>query len=320
LTLLGIDIGGTKVAFAVGDEHGGLQHSARRLTRASGDPEHDVAGIIADARGLLDEAAIPLERISRIGISVPGPIDPRDGCVLDPPNLPGWRAVPIARLVREALGRPVRVENDANAAALAEWRFGAARGARDVVLLTMSTGVGGGIIAGGRLVRGANGHAGEWGHVPVEWNGEACGCGERGCLEAYVGGRSWAARLAALTPGDSRVHALAGSAEAARPEHVVQAAGEGDTFALAEMDRFNHYLARGIVAIGFSLAPEVVVLGTIAAAAGDALCLDPVRRLVGQRLWPRIARRLRIEPAALGSDGAALAGLCAAIDGEALAD
>ena len=199
-----------------------------------------------------------------------------------------------------ALGVPVRIENDANAGALAEWHFGAARGLSHVVYLTMSTGVGGGLILGGRLHRGVFSSAGEVGHMPIEWEGEPCSCGLRGCLEAYIGGRSWTRRLRAITPADSRVAALAGGREHARPEEVVAAAREGDPFATAEMDRYNDYLARGLVALVFTVAPEAIVLGTIPTAAGEALCLRPVRERVARHVWPFLAKNLRIVPAALG--------------------
>jgi glucokinase len=222
--------------------------------------------------------------------------------------------VPVADwFAAEFPGVPVHLENDANAAALAEWRFGAGQGARHLVYLTMSTGVGGGLVLDGRLYRGTGG-AGEVGHIPVEWDGEPCGCGRRGCLEAYVGGRCWSERLARMTPADSRVAALAGGAARARPEHVIAAAREGDAFARAELDRWNHYLARGLTVLSFVLAPELFVLGTIAAAAGEALSLAPLRRSLAERVWPAIARRCEIRASALGSDRAFYAALSAALE------
>jgi glucokinase len=209
------------------------------------------------------------------------------------------------------------VENDANAAALAEWRFGAGRGAQHMVYLTMSTGVGGGLVLGGRLHRGVFASAGEVGHMPIVWEGEPCACGLRGCLEAYAGGAAWTRRLARVTPAASRVAALAGGA-GPRPEHVVAAAREGDSFALAEMDRYNDYLARAIVQLAFTLAPELVVLGTIPTAAGDALCLDPVRARVRSHLWPFLAGQLRVVPAELGDRLPELAGIVVAREGSGL--
>ena len=300
----------------MGDERGGLLARRRRPTRSSGDAERDLAEIADEARAVCAESGLALASLRGVGVSVPGPLDPERGVLLDPPNLAGWREVPIRRLLEASLGLPVQVENDANAAALAEHRFGAGRGFRHLAYLTMSTGVGAGLVLDGKLYAGRQGMAGEVGHAPVEWDGEPCACGLRGCLEAYVGGAAWTRRLARTTPAGSRVAALAGSPERARPEHVVEAARAGDAFALAELARFNDYLARGLTALVFVLAPEVVILGTIPTAAGEQLCLAPVREQVKARLWPRLARELRILPSGLGEDRPYLAGICAALEAE----
>ncbi len=317
--LLGVDVGGTKIALALGDETGNLVARMRRPTEPSGRPEDDLARIADDARRLLAEAGVATSEVSALGLSVPGPMDAEGGFRIHPPNLPGWESVPVGARLSQALGLPARIENDANAAALAEWRFGAGRGFEDVVYLTMSTGVGGGIIAGGRLQRGRGWGAGEIGHAPVEWDGELCACGMRGCLEAYVGGAAWTRRLRAVAPASSRAVAIAGGKDRVTPEHVVAAAREGDAFATSELDRFNHYLARGIVSAVFTLAPDVVILGTIPSAAGEELCFAPLRRRVKAQLWPVFAQHLRILPAALGDELPYKAGLCAAIEGLASA-
>jgi glucokinase len=179
----------------------------------------------------------------------------------------------------------------------------------------MSTGVGGGLVLDGRIYRGVLASAGEVGHVPVEWDGEPCACGRRGCLEAYVGGASWTRRLRALAPEGSRVVALAGSRDAVTPRHLVAAAREGDAFALAEMTRWNDYVARGIVMVVMMLAPEAVVLGTIATAAGEELAFAPIRARVAERIWPHLRPGLRILPAALGEDLPYLAGISVAVEG-----
>jgi glucokinase len=312
---LGFDIGGTKLALVVGDEAGRIAARRRRPIHASGDPRTDVDAMIRDARELLAEAGIAPAALRGVGVAAPGPIDFERGVVEAPPNLVGWGAVPIRSWIGSAFDAPIHVENDANAAALAEWRFGAAHGARHFAYLTMSTGVGGGLVLDGRLYRGTSG-AGEAGHMPVEWgpDSEPCGCGRRGCLEAYVGGRRWAERLARITPASSRVAALAGAPEKARPEHVVAAAREGDAFACSEMDRWNGYLARGLIALSFVLAPELFVLGTIATAAGEALCFTPLRRMLAAAVWPSIAQRVAIRGSGLGEDRPYYAALCAALE------
>ncbi|MBW2313426.1 MAG: ROK family protein [Deltaproteobacteria bacterium] len=280
---LGFDVGGTKVALALGDEAGGVLGRQRIAFPGTGRPRDDVGQMLEAARALLAKHGATFADLAGVGLALPGPMDAEAGRVLSPPNLPGWHDVAVADWVAEATGAPVATENDADAAALAEWRHGAARGAEHAVFLTMSTGVGAGLVLGGRVHRGRAG-AGEVGHAPVEWEGEACACGLRGCLEAYVGGAAWARRLRRLAPDGGRVVELAGSKGAVTPEHLVAAAGEGDPFALAELERWNTYLARGIAWIEMALSPDVVVLGTIARAAAD-LCLGPVRRLVAEQTW-----------------------------------
>jgi glucokinase len=317
LMLLGIDIGGTKLALAVGDDEGRLVARQRRPMAPSGDPVQDIAAIATDAHRLLRDNDVQLETLTCVGISAPGPVDVAAGRVVNPPNLPGWGDVPLGRLVGEVFRRPAHLENDANAAALAEWRFGAGRGCSDLVYLTMSTGVGGGLILGGRLHRGRTGRAGEIGHVPIEAEGALCSCGQRGCLEAYVGGAAWTRRLQAQTPAASRAAQLAGDPAQVRPEHVLRAAGEGDAFALAELERFNQIVAHGIAAIVFTLAPERIVLGTIPTAAGEELCFEPLRRMVAERVWPDLYAPLEIVPSQLGEEGPYQAALCAAREGAA---
>ena len=309
---LGIDLGGSKLAIAIADAEGGLIAQQTCPSPTSGDPDADVAAIAKSAADLITRSELAARDFAAAGFSVPGPVDHERGAVLAPPNLPGWKNVPLRDRMSELLGMPVRLENDANAAALAEWRFGAGRGARNLVYLTMSTGVGAGLILDGRLYRGHRSRASEFGLTCVEWEGERCGCGQRGCLEAYLGGAAWSRRLRAIAPGASRVCALAGSREFVSPKHVVAAAREGDAFACEEMARFNHYLARAIAALAFALAPEIVVLGTIATAAGEALCFEPVRALVEAQVWPALREELRIVPIGLGEDLPYYAGVCVA--------
>ncbi len=312
---LGIDLGGSKLAIAIARADGALIATEKRPSPKSGDPEADVAAIAAAAAELIARSGLAASDFDAAGFAAPGPIDVERGAVLAPPNLPGWRDVPLRDPLGEALGLPVHVENDANAAALAEWRHGAGRGSDDVAYLTMSTGVGAGLILGGRLHRGHRGRASEFGHACVEWEGDRCSCGRRGCIEAYLGGASWARRLREIAPAESRVCALAGDRARVQPALVVAAAREGDAFARDELARFNHYLARAIAWLGYALAPEVVVLGTIPTAAGEELCLAPVRAAVAEQLWPALADGLRILPSALGENLPYYAGICAALEG-----
>ncbi len=309
---LGIDIGGTKVVLALSAPTGELASHTRLAFPRRGDAERDLEAIADAARAFLRAEGCSEADVSAVGVALPGPLDVEAGRVLSPPNLPGWGSVPVRDLLSEAFGVPVHLENDANAAALAEWRLGAGRGSARMVYLTMSTGVGGGLVLEGRLYRGAFSSAGEVGHMPVEWDGLPCACGQRGCLEAYIGGASLERRLRAETPGSSALVRMAGSRGAITPRDWLDAARAGDAYALSELDRFNTYLARAIAQLAYVLSPDCVVLGTIAVAAGDALCFEPLRSKLRPLLWGFLADHLKVVPAALGGDLPAHAALCAA--------
>ncbi len=309
MLLLGIDVGGTKTALALGDAEGNVLGHARLATAPCGDAERDLGRIADEARALLARHGVASAQLGAVGVSLPGCVDASGGSVVGSPNLPGWDHAPIRDSLARALGARAVLENDANAGAIAEWRYGAARGFAHVVYLTMSTGVGGGLILSGRLHRGFANAAGEIGHMPLVWEGEVCACGQRGCVEAYIGGAAWSGRLARETPADSAV-ALRARAEGAapRPEHVIAAARDGDRFARAELARWNDYLARTLCALVQVVAPEIFVLGTIAAAAGEELCLAPVRERL--RAHTRsFLHGIRVEAAALGERLPLLAGL-----------
>ena len=186
--LLGIDVGATKLAFCLADAAGELVATRRAPWIPSGEAERDLDAITDGARALLTQTGVEPRALRAIGVCAPGPLDPAAGVVLGPPNLPGWHDVALGARLERAFGAPAALDNDANAQALAEWRVRAGRGVRSLVYLTLSTGVGAGLVLDGRTWRGTRGLGGEWGHVPVEWDGEACACGLRGCLEAYAGG------------------------------------------------------------------------------------------------------------------------------------
>lgn len=314
MALLGIDIGGTKLALALGDDAGEPLRSERLPMALSGDPDRDLTAMAEAIERFL--AAGPTGEggpLRRIGAAVPGPADPARGVLINPPNLPNWHDVPIGPWLGERFGAPAAIENDANAAALAEARFGAGRGVDDLVYLTMSTGIGGGVIANGALVRGAFGAAGEAGHMALEPDGLPCACGLRGCFEAHCGGNAWRDRLRVEAAADGRMAELAGGRDAITPRQVVEAAREGDAEAGAAMAAWVRDLAKGIAPIVMLLEPRRIVLGTIAVAAGDALCFAPLRRELTTRLWPHQAERLEIVPAELGASLPERAGLAVAL-------
>ena len=192
--VLGVDIGGTKIAICIADTNGEIVASDRVPSGATTPYEQVIPQIIDVAKKVVAKAGLQLSDIIGCGICAPGPLDMKGGRIMKSPNL-AWDAVPIRDDLVKGLNMPVYMDNDANAGVLAEWFFGSAKGKKDVIYLTMSTGVGGGIVSGGKLVTGATGIAGELGHIILDINGPMCGCGQCGCLEAYCGGRSVALRL-----------------------------------------------------------------------------------------------------------------------------
>jgi glucokinase len=288
--LLGVDIGGTKLVVAIGDAHGRPLDETRVEAWGQGSAERDFERLVAEVSALLARAGLRAADVAGIGVSAPGPLDPVAGVVIQTPNLPGWRDFPLRARLERALGIPVRIENDANAAALAEWRHGAGRGATSLVFLTMSTGIGAGIVLDGRVWRGQHFQAGEIGHMPVEPDGRLCGCGLRGCLEAYVGGAGLAARM--------REDLAAGAATALRelsggdPARLsarlwTRAIREGDAYALRLHGEFVVRLARALAALVLILDPQRIALGTIVRENPD-LFLEPVRAALRERIWEQM--------------------------------
>lgn len=318
MNLLGIDIGGTKTAVCVGSETGDIAAS-QRIAMREDEPMADYIERLSNlCHDVLKKAGVRLDHIEAAGISAPGPLDVRAGLLIAPPNNPTWRNVPIASLVGQKLGRPLFLNNDANAAALAELFFGGHKGKSNLVYLTFSTGMGGGIIVNGSLVQGATDTGGEVGHMVLDPNGPACGCGQRGCWEVYVGGRMVAERLKArLRGGTVRttiIEKAGGDIERISMRALEEAVREGDAVALEEWDRMLERLAQGIGALIMTLNPEVVVLGTIAIHAHD-LILAPLRTKMRSYVWKWPLEACEIVPSTLGAKIADLAGLAVAMDG-----
>ena len=310
--VLGVDIGGTKCAVALGTLDGEIL--ARRSEPTASEtrtPEAVIASLIELARELLAERAIKTADVIGMGISCGGPLDTVTGVIHSPPNLPEWKAVPVKAMFEKALGMPARVENDANATALAEWIYGAGRGAKNVIFMTMGTGIGAGLILDGRLYRGTNDLAGEVGHQTVLMNGPLCGCGKRGCLEAVASGPAIArlARESMMYGRHRRVLALAGGRPGAiTAAHVVEAAHEGDAFALQILGEAGTYMGLGIANLIQILNPERVIIGTIAVHAGE-LILRPIREAVAEFAWERSSKVCEIVPAELGDRAQDLAAI-----------
>jgi glucokinase len=297
--VLGLDIGGTKLAAGVVTGDGGVLARAVVPSRAQDGPTSMIERLLVLGREVVEGSGVAWSRLLGIGIACGGPLDPWTGTILSPPNLPGWDRVPLTDIVRRDLDLPAVVDNDATAGALAEWWFGAGRSRSidDLVYLTISTGVGGGLVLDGRLYRGVTGNAGELGHLTVMYQGRPCGCGRRGCLEAYVSGTNIAARAReALAAGESSSLARLPTVTA---EDVARAAAEGDRIAGQVWDETIEMLGSALANIIDVFDPALIVLGGGVTRSGDQL-LRPVREIARRLAYGPAARSTEIVLASLG--------------------
>lgn len=307
--LAGIDVGGTKVLGVLLDPD---DPSAVLAEHRVSTPEGEDA--LLDAMAAVVRRLAPAGDVGAVGVGIAGLVD-RGGVLRTSPNLPGTHGVQVARELDRRLGLPVRVDNDATCAAWGEHVAGAAQGVRDVVLVTLGTGIGSGVIADDELVRGAHGFGGEAGHMVVDPRGPLCPCGRRGCWERFASGTGLArfGREAAEAGRFRRGMDLVGhDTGLLRGEHVTQAAAEGDEEALAVIDVFAEWVALGIANLIALLDSSLVVVGGGLVAAGDLL-LDPVRAAFERQVMaPGEREDVRIVAARLGevagAIGAALLG------------
>ena len=297
-----VDIGGTKIALGLSDLEGRPALPFQRFpTRVERGPHRIVEQALDELEKMVGEAGA---RVAAVGVGCGGPLSRRRGLILSPANLPGWDEFPIVELIRGRLGVPVLLDNDANAAALAEHEYGAGRGAENMIYMTISTGIGGGLIVGGRLIHGVGDAAGEVGHMIVEPGGVPCGCGSRGCLETICSGTSIARRAAERLADGTRSSSLlegGGGLKDITAKAVAEAARAGDAVASEVWDEMIEYLALGVGNVIAAFAPEAVVLGGGVSTAGEQL-LEPLRRRVNESVKIAPVEEVRIVQAALGGD------------------
>ncbi|MGY1741006.1 MULTISPECIES: ROK family protein [unclassified Blastococcus] len=309
-TAVGVDIGGTKVAGGLVTADGVVVRTARRTT-PSGSPAETEDAIVAVVEELT--AAAP-DRPVGVGVGAAGWFDPTGDTVLFSPHL-AWRHTRLRRDLAGRLTLPLWVGNDADAAAWAEYRFGAARDAELALMITLGTGIGGGIVLGGRLQRGAHGVAGEWGHMRVVPDGRLCACGNRGCWEQYASGTalaSTAREVARSSPAAAAglLERVGGRADALTGEDVAEAAAAGDALARELIAEVGHWLGQGIADLAAVLDPDVVVIGGGVSALGEAV-LGPARDRL-ERALP--GRGFRPGPRVVAAELGAQAGLVGAAD------
>ncbi|HEY0122702.1 MAG TPA: ROK family protein [Rhizobium sp.] len=294
---LAFDLGGTELRAALVDKEGNLLSFSAVPTQAAAGPDAVIRQMELLAAAVLAETPdlLPVG----IGIGSPGPLDPEAGVVIAAPSLTGWHEVPLAGILSSRFQLPVRLENDANAAALGEWRYGAGRGARSIVFVTVSTGIGGGVIADGRTLHGRRGLAAEIGHMTITSEGERCFCGAVGCFEAVASGTALGRRATARTrqSDGSMLRALSANADVTG-RHVVDAARNGDALALELLNAEARWLGIGFTNLLHLYSPDILVMGG-GISHGFDLLYDTMIATVHDRAMPAY-RGVPIVPARLG--------------------
>jgi glucokinase len=314
---IAVDLGGTQLRVALLDRSRQILVRHAEPTRADEGVESVLARLIAGVRRMGDAERAGWDRIKGIGVSAPGPLDPRRGVIHWAPNLPGWRDVPLADRLSQAVGRPVLMGNDGNLAALAEQRCGAGQGRPDLVYITVSTGIGGGIVSNGQLIIGRGGLGGEVGHMTVEPNGPRCNCGNVGCLEALASGPAIARQARELVEVGAQT-AIAdlvdGDQERITARVVHEVADRGDVVAVDLFRKAGMYLGIGIVNLMYLFNPGVVVIGGGVSKAGDLLFV-PMQATIRQRIHEIYWGDCPIVRAQLGDDVGLIGAAILAMEG-----
>ena len=302
LLVIGVDLGGTNMRSALVGRTGEVLAKQKEETRAAEGHAQVVAKLTRGIVRLVENARQQGQEVAAVGVGAPGVIHGTTGVVVTSPNFPDWNNLPLKELLEAELKLPVVVENDANAAALGEQWRGAAKGIGSMILLTLGTGVGGGIVLDGKIWHGADGMAGELGHMTIVPDGRACGCGNTGCLEMYASSRGILMAYQAERGGLARQEVTS--------EQVYLAARQGDGAAGRAMQAMGRSLGIGIASLINIFNPEMVVIGGGVRDAWE-LFIDATREEVRKRAFAYPAERTRIVPSALGDD-AGMVGAAAA--------
>jgi glucokinase len=312
----GVDLGGTKILTVLANEAGDILAEVEVAT----EPEQGYGAVLDRITETVlracGQAGVRVGQVAAVGAGAPGPLDPATGVIHQAPNL-GWREAPFRDNLAERLGRPVFLENDANLGALGEYTFGAGRGCNEMVFVTVSTGIGGGLIRRGEISGGAGGGAGEIGHIKVVPDGPRCGCGDRGCLEAVASGTAIARRARELIAGGAGAGIAArigGEAEKVTAATVSAAAGAGDPEARAILDEAARYLGLGLATVLNLLNPELLVLGGGVMRSGRQFW-EPMESSLREHSLESAYRRVSLVPAALGGRMGAMGAVALALRG-----
>ena len=306
--VLGIDLGGTKILTAVTNSQGKMLSRDHSITPANEGQEAVVESILESTGRALNQAGITATNIDVIGVGAPGLSNPETGILFTSPHLPGWHDVPLRDIIEKELGRKAFLINDANAAALGELHFGAGRGARNFIYITVSTGIGGGIIIDGKIYTGSTGTAGELGHMVIDDDGPSCNCGNKGCWETLASGTALAkeARHRIKRGAQTSILELAGGdLEKINAEAIHQAAQAGDNLAEELIARSAYYLGVGLANLVNIFNPEIIVIGGGLSNIGDML-LQPAFEEAGRRAFKQSFQAVSFARAELGRNSGVL--------------
>lgn len=298
---IGVDLGGTNIKTGCFDSEMQLRASTSMPTEADQGPEFVVERIVETISETLRQSGDSMDTVQGIGIGAPGPADLTKGIILAAPNLPKFRNVPLRKMIVERTGKPTVLENDANAACYGEYVVGAGRGADDMVFLTLGTGIGGGIVTNGRLIHGFGDNAAELGHVIIETDGRLCGCGQKGCVEAYASANSTVKRaVEAIEAGKaSTLAAIYRDKGKITAKDIYEQLAAGDGLAKEITDGTAKALGILCVSLLHVTGPRRIVFAGGMIAAGDLL-LSRIRYYFDQYIWPLKPESLEICFATLG--------------------
>ena len=308
LLTIGVDLGGSKILTAVVDPQGRILSSDESVTPATKGRQAIIQSIIDSAHHALEQAGVGISEICAIGVGAAGISNPEAGILFTSPNLPGLRDVPLRDIVQERLGKKAFLINDANAAALGEFYFGAARGARNFIYITLSTGIGGGIVIDGKIYTGALGAAGEVGHMTIDDDGPVCNCGNRGCWETLASGTALAREARRRIKEGARTSILDyadGDVEKVTAQVIHSAAEQGDGLAKELIAQIGYYVGVGLANLINIFNPELIVIGGGLSNIGDML-LEPAFKVAEERAYKEAFEVVRFASAELGRNSGVL--------------
>ena len=313
--ILGVDLGGTKILTAVANSQGKMLSRDHSITPAQKGHKAVIQSILESVHRTLERADVAISDLIVIGVGAPGLLNPETGILFTSPNLPGWRDVPLRDIIQEKLGKKTFLINDANAAALGEFYFGAARGARNFIYITISTGIGGGIVIDGKIYSGAIGAAGEVGHMTIDDDGPICNCGNRGCWEALASGTALArdARYRIEEGVKTSILEYAdGDMKKITAQVIHSAARQGDSLAKELIGRTGYYVGVGLANLVNIFNPELIVIGGGLSNIGDML-FEPAFKVAGERAYKEAFQAVRFASAELGRNSGVLGAVAFAL-------